>query len=44
MVNKIRVFFFFTPNRKVLNGFLKEEQSLRLSLLQDGHKIGELEL
>lgn len=39
-INKIRVFFFFAHTRKALNAFLKEEQCLRLSLLQDGQKLG----
>lgn len=39
-VNKIRVFFFFADNRKALTTFLKEEQTLKLSLLQDGQKLG----
>jgi hypothetical protein len=39
-VNKIRVFFFFAPDRKILNAFLKEQQTLKLNLLKDGQKIG----
>lgn len=43
-VNKIRVFFFFANDRKSLNAFLKDEKTLKLTLLQDGLKLGELEM